>query len=288
MFDLRTIGWRPKPIFSVEVWPARNEGQEQRLNEVFAALAGAPPDFVTVTYGAAGSSRVRTFEVVQRMVADGHCVLAHLTCRGHPRSELEDLVDQLRIVGAAGVLALRGDPPLDALDGVQEGDSGELDYAIELVRLIKRRTSLPVAVAAHPAGHPEAVSPLDDLTHLVEKLQESTFAITQFYFEAEEYRRLVQRVRERGVSTPIVPGIMVPTSLRMLERMGSMAGVAIPGHVRLRLASQTLSPREFQQESLAMAIELGEAALSDGAPGVHLFSMNSPRVIADFGAHFKH
>lgn len=257
---------------SVELWPARTPEQERRLDETVAVLREHPPAFVSVTYGALGSSRAQSLELIERVRAEGHPVLAHLAVAGHTTAELVELVGAVRRLGASGVLALRGDPPLDRPDvTVELADR----HAMELVEVAKAEGGLEVAVALHPAGHPDSRDAEEDWDHQATKLQRADFGITQFYFAHTELARLLGALRERGVRKPVVPGLLVPRSLRQLERMGEMANVAVPAALAVGLAGE--DPAGWAQ---AFVVELARTALRDGAPGVHLFSMNQPEVTA--------
>ncbi len=254
---------------SVEIWPARTPEQQHRLDQVCEVLASRPIRFVSVTYGAGGSRRDLSLELVKRCVDKGFEVYAHLVVVGHSRSELRDLIGRVVDLGASGIVALRGD-----------GESlGELSYASELVEMIGAK--LPVAVAAHPMGHPQSPDPNSDLRFLVEKLQHASFGITQFYTESDNYRSLVSRVRAAGSRVPILPGVLVPLSPKMLFKMGEMANIAIPYQLGERFA-RAFEEDRFHDEALQWALDLAIDALQAGAPWIHLFSMNSPRVIESF------
>lgn len=263
---------------SVEIWPARTPEQHRRLDRVCDVLAQRRMRFVSVTYGAGGSRRDLSLDLVKRCVADGLTVYVHLVVVGHSRAELLDLISQAVDLGASGVVALRGDPP----DG--GGPLGELHNAGQLVDMVAGK--LPVAVAVHPRGHPESPDAETDFRFLLDKLGRASFGITQFYTEPEHYRDLVDRIRNVGCRVPVVPGILVPLSPNMLVRMGEMAKIAIPFHLSERF-SRSEQNGCFQQEALAWALELARDALGAGAPWIHLFSMNSPRVIESFSDALK-
>lgn len=182
-------------VCSVELWPARTSDQEHRLTATLDVLRSLPPAFVSVTYGAFGSSRHESLALIERVLADGHRVLAHLAVAGHSPEQLVALLTHVERLGADGVLALRGDPPLDDPD-----DRARFvgRHALELVELARQHTQLSVGVALHPSGHPEARSLEDDLDHQAAKLARADFGITQFYFEAAALTRLRGALRGRG------------------------------------------------------------------------------------------
>lgn len=257
---------------SVELWPARTSEQARRLDETLEVLRDLAPAFVSVTYGAFGSSRAESLELVARVREVGLPVLAHLAVAGHSLEELDALLARIGALGAAGVLALRGDPPLEADEPAQHLFQGR--HALELVELARRRTCLEVAVALHPQGHPDSVSLEEDLVHQATKLAASDFGVTQFFFELAAYESLVAALARRGARRPVIPGLLVPRSLRQLERMGEMARVR-PSERLVRVLSDGdgAGARE-------VILELALGALREGAPGVHLFSMNQPGVTA--------
>jgi methylenetetrahydrofolate reductase (NADPH) len=274
--DLAELAADGRSLRSVEIWPARNEAQAARLGELIEVLRGLPLDFVTVTYGARGSARERSLRLVEELVGEGWPVVAHLACLGHTREELRHMVRWLARLRPAGVLALRGDPPLDG-DPVGAGGSC---HALDLVELIRAETSLPVAVALHPDGHPEARSLAEDRAHAAEKLALADVGFTQFYFDGRSLEVLVAEMQARGVATPVVPGFMLPASRRQLHRMAAMAGIEAP-------AQLIDAPEERFGEVAARHVEsLAAEALAARAPGLHLFSMNQPGSVRRFLARF--
>jgi methylenetetrahydrofolate reductase (NADPH) len=267
-------------ISSVELWPARNDEQALRLGRLIALLEESPPDFVSVTYGALGSARSNSVALVGNLVKRGFTVIAHLTCLGHTKSELQEMIGTIEEAGAKGILALRGDPPLDGnLD-----PRYEIEHAYELVQLIRNQSDLTIAVAAHPCGHPISRSIEEDRRFLAEKLALADFAITQFYLEPQEYVSLVDDLKELKVSKPILPGILVPRSPNQLIRMGEMAGIDIPVEL-VKNGNENLEA--FRTGATSRAFELASRAMMDGAPGAHLFSMNSTDVTKAFLTKFR-
>lgn len=263
----------PQPSFSIELWPPRNEAARTKLTEALPILGDLHPTFTSITYGAAGSTRGNTHELVMQLAKDGQMLpMAHLTCAAHAVSELEEILRLYWESGVKNILALRGDPPLDSL---QPLSPGELVYAHELVRLAKSIAGFTVAVAAHPEGHPESKSLTEDRIHLAEKLEVADFAITQFYFRSSSYFELVDGLRRRGISKPIIPGIMAPTSWKTLLRMSELSKTQIPDQLRRRFEALQSDPVGTRKLGVEVAVLLCEEALDGGAPGVHIYTMNS-------------
>ena len=198
---------------------------EDVLSRTLRALEPLGPSYVSVTYGAGGTTRERTHELVVSInQTTTMTAMAHLTCACHTRAELVEIVERYRDAGIENILALGGDPPSDL-----ELPEGELEYSIELVRLVRSIGDFSIGVAAHPEPHPKSTSLAEDRLHTAEKLAEADFAITQFFFDADHYFQLVEAMRAHGVDKPIVPGIMPVTSLSSIERMAAHAGLGVPG-----------------------------------------------------------
>ncbi len=258
--------------FSIEMFPPKTPEAEARLVATLADFARLHPSFVSITYGAGGSTRERTHSlVVQLNESFTAAAMAHLVCAAHSRAELTAILTRYRDAGVENILALRGDPPRESQG---RGDSGELAYAIDLVGLARSVGSFCVAVAAHPEGHPESPDLETDRRHLAGKLSVADFAITQFFFRAEDYLSMVEEVRAQGVDKPILPGIMPITNLSSVARMAEMTGTAIPGEVVSRLEAVADDPGSVAKVGVEIACELGQRLLDEGAPGLHIYSMN--------------
>jgi methylenetetrahydrofolate reductase (NADPH) len=256
--------------YSFEFGPPRTEEMEQVLARTLTALEPLGPSYVSVTYGAGGSTRDRTHELV---VSINHTTtmtaMAHLTCACHTRAELVEIIERYRDAGIENVLALGGDPPRDA-----ELPEGELRYSIELVHLIRELGDFSIGVAAHPEPHPRSTSLADDRRHTAAKLREADFAITQFFFEAEHYFELVESVRAHGVDKPIVPGIMPVTNLKSIERMAELQGSAFPRWLRSKLEAVGDDPKAVRAVGVEEATKLCRTLLDGGAPGLHFYTLN--------------
>ena len=266
------IANRTRPLFSVELWPPRSPAAEARLQAALSELSRLGVDFASITYGAGGSTREHTHELVTRLRRDyGLLPVAHLVTAAHTQDDLESILERYASQGIENVLALRGDPPLEASCALAPG---EFNHAIDLARLASRKYSMCVGVAAHPEGHPEAPSFEVDMDRLAEKLEVADYAITQFFYTADRYARLRDALAKRGIEKPVLPGIMAPTSLSTLRRMAELSGTPIPAKVAARLERYEGDAAGFQAEGTRIAIELCTELLAMGAEGLHVFTMN--------------
>ncbi len=259
------------PTLSFEFSAPRDEEGAGRLDRTLARLAELRPSFMSVTYGAGGSSRGPTYEVVEHIHRDlDVTTMPHLTCVAHTRAEIEAIVERYRALGTQNILALHGDVPLDGPDQ----PAGDFTRAIDLVAFIRERASFAIGVAAHPEGHPRAESRAADLDHHAEKLRNADFGMTQFLFSAHHYERFVAEMAARGVTTPIVPGVMPPTNVEGIARMSAMNGTEFPADLRTRLESCGDDAAARREVATEVATRLGEELLAAGAPGLHLYTLN--------------
>jgi methylenetetrahydrofolate reductase (NADPH) len=256
---------------SFELWPPRTPESARSLEAELDRLAPLRPAFVAITYGAGGSTRERTHDLVVRLVDSPLLPLAHLTCAAHHRSELVELMERYRQAGVDNLLALHGDPPLSAAEELPEGD---LRYAVELVALARELGFPSVGVAVHPEGHPAATSRGADLAHQAAKLRQADFALTQFLHRPEDYFAHVDEMRRRGATAPVIPGIMPITNVRQLERMTAMSGSNIPLALAERLQAVAHDPEEVRRVGVDHATGLCRRLLDGGAPGLHFYTMN--------------
>jgi methylenetetrahydrofolate reductase (NADPH) len=256
---------------SFELWPPRTVESAAALEEALERLTPLGPAFVAVTYGAGGSTRERTHDLVVRMVDSALLPLAHLTCAAHHRYELVDVMQRYREAGVDNLLALHGDPPLAAAEELPEGD---LRYARELAQLARELGFPCVGVAVHPEGHPAATSREADRRHEARKLREADFGLTQFFHRAEDYFALVDDLAARGATAPIIPGVMPITNVRQVERMAAMSGTNIPLELAERLQSVADRPDEVRRIGVEHATLLCQELLRRGAPGLHFYTMN--------------
>ena len=269
---------RGEPVFSFEFFPPKTESGDRALLATLAELRPLRPDFVSVTYGAGGSTRDRTVELVAYILGElGIEAMAHLTCVGASRAELAAVLDRLEAAGIGNVIALRGDPPLGE-DGFAPHPDG-LEYASELVALIReQRRPFCVAAACYPEKHIEAVSATNDLEHLRAKVAAGAdFLITQLFFDNRVYFEFVERARAAGIEVPIIAGIMPITNLSQIERFTQRCGATIPPELHARLEPHREDPDRIESLSTEYAIAQCRELIDGGAPGVHFYTLNRSR-----------
>jgi methylenetetrahydrofolate reductase (NADPH) len=257
--------------YSFEFFPPKNDAEQATLVTTLRELEPLRPSFVSVTYRGGAESRRRTVDLVTGMLRTTNLVpMAHLICVAHTRLELAEILLDLRKSGVENLMALGGDPPSDPAAGV-----GELAHASELVELARAIGGFSIGVAAQPTGHPLSPDLAADRDHLAAKLALADFGVTQFFFEAHEYAGLVADLAERGVTTPVLPGIMPVTNLNSVPRMATM-GAAVPAWMvdRLEAADARGGAEAVRQEGVACATELCEELLSSGVPGLHFYTLN--------------
>ena len=261
--------------YSFEFFPPKDDAGEQILWEAIRHLERIHPTFVSVTYGAGGSTRDRTVRVTGRIARETTLMpMAHLTCVGSSIAELRQVVGEYAGAGIRNVLALRGDPPGGPGTAWTLHPEG-LNHADELVALIRSLGSFTVGVAAFPDQHPESSSLDQDADVLVRKADAGAeFAVTQFVFDADSYVRLRDRVVARGRNLPIIPGLMPVTSFAQVRRMAEMSGTPLPAAVVSRLEAVADDAPAIRKVGVQIATELSQRLLAEGAPGLHFYTMN--------------
>jgi methylenetetrahydrofolate reductase (NADPH) len=256
--------------FSFEFFPPKTDEAQAQLTATINELAPLKPSFFSVTYGALGSTRTRTRDVVVELARTGSIPpMAHLTCVGHVRSEIDQLLGEYKAAGVENILALGGDLPADP---TQLGPS-DFRYALDLVEHLRANFDLSIGVAAHPEVHPRSDTRESDRRHLAEKLRIADFAVTQFFFDVEHYVRLVDELAALGVHKPIIPGIMPVTNKSQIVKMAQMSGAVIPTWLTDRLAKVD-EPADVRRIGVEVATELGQRLLTAGAPGLHFYTLN--------------
>ncbi|QQS00823.1 MAG: methylenetetrahydrofolate reductase [NAD(P)H] [Austwickia sp.] len=263
------------PAFSFEFFPPKDDAAEAVLWDAVRRLEPLAPAFVSVTYGAGGSTRDRTVRVTERIAHQTTLrPMAHLTCVSSSVDELREVIGAYAAGGVRDILALRGDPPGGPGAPWTAHPEG-LDHAEDLVRLVRSLGDFTVGVAAFPDKHPEASSLEVDADVLVRKFAAGAeFAVTQFVFDATAYARLRDLVAARGHNEPIVPGLMPVTSFKQVARMAELSGTPLPAAVVDRLAPLEGDPTALRAEGVAITTELAQALLAEGAPGLHFYTMN--------------
>lgn len=280
------------PALSYELYPPRNAEAEESLWTTVRRLEDTRPDFVSVTYGAAGSNQETAIALLRRLLTETTLKpLAHLTCIGSSREELTGIVERLIGGGVRGILALRGDAPdghAHDADGSQAGDVEHADELVSLIREVEARHTaqlaagrVSVGVAAYATRHPDSPSLEQDIEVLLAKeAAGADFAITQVFFRPSDYAGLVRRARRAGVTLPIIPGVMPLTSTRRLKRLSGLAGIDVDQGLWDRLEGAR-SPEERRRIGVAATVDLARAALADGAPGIHLYTFNEHAAALD-------
>ena len=254
---------------SFEFFPPKSTSAMLTLGHTVAELAPLRPDFASITYGAGGSDRHRTGDVVSWMRKETRIEpMAHLTCVGHSRTDVASLLVEYRRIGVENILALGGDPPADGTPA-----AGDYRYALDLLGDVVAPGCFSVGVAAHPEVHPRSTSRESDRRHLAAKLRIADFAITQFFFEVDHYLRLVDELEQLGVDKPIVPGIMPITNLGQIQRMATMSGSDIPRWLTDRLEAAD-NADQIRRIGVDVASTLCADLLAAGAPGIHLYTLN--------------
>ncbi|MFE6510752.1 methylenetetrahydrofolate reductase [NAD(P)H] [Nocardioides sp. NPDC057767] len=271
--------------FSFEFFPPKDEAGEEQLWNAVRALEPYRPTFVSVTYGAGGSTRDKTVAITGRIAAETELLpVAHLTCVGHTREEVAGILDAYAAKGVEHVMALRGDPA-EGPRAEWTPTPGGLDYAIDVVRLARERGDFRIGVAAFPEGHPGAESIEADADVLVAKAKAGAeFAVTQMFFRAADYFGLVDRVRARGVGIPILPGIMPILNLAAIRRQSELIGAEVPEEIVERITAAGPDPADIRAEGIAVAAELCQELLDGGAPGLHFYTLNRSKATLEIFA----
>jgi|NGEPerStandDraft_6_1074524.scaffolds.fasta_scaffold38677_2 methylenetetrahydrofolate reductase (NADPH) len=263
-----------EPIFSFEFFPPKTDAGERVLGLALESLRQLSPDFVSVTYGAGGSSRGRTLELTKWIKQELRIeAMAHLSCVGSTREELVTVLDDMREAGIENILALRGDPPRGESDW--KAHPGGLHYSTELAGLIRDGYEACVGGACFPEVHPEAPDLAHDLRFLKEKVDSGvSFLITQLFFDNELYFRFVDEARAVGIDVPILPGIMPITDLSQIKTITGMCGATIPTALREALDWRAHDPEAVLQLGVSYATLQCAELLARGAPGVHFYTLN--------------
>ena len=263
---------------SLEFFPPREIAAQERLVRTAKQLLEIQPRYVSVTFGAGGSTRAGTADTVRMLQQLGSDAAPHLSCIGATRDSLREMLATYREEGVRRLVALRGDLP----SGMGGGAPGELRYAAELVAFIRQEMgdAFHIEVAAYPEMHPQASSPKADLNHFVAKVNAGAdAAITQYFFIADAYFDFVDRAQSKGVTIPIVPGIMPITNHTQLARFSEMCGAEIPRWIRLRLAEFGDDKASIRAFGADVVSQLCQTLLDNGAPGLHFYTLNQAEAV---------
>jgi len=265
-----------KRTLSFEFFPPKTPAANMTLGRTVAAIESLHPDFVSITYGAGGSDRHRTGDVVGWMLGETPWTpMPHLTCRGHRRDDVGSLLAHYSELGIENILALGGDPPAG---GVEE--PGDYLYAMDLLEDVVTADAFAVGVAAHPQVHPRSPDRATDRRFLADKLRIADFALTQFFFDVEHWVRLVEELSDLGIDKPVLPGIMPINNKVMVKRMAEMSGAALPGWLADRLDA-TDDPDEVRRIGIDVATQLCSDLIDAGTPGLHLYALNRPESVVE-------
>jgi len=257
------------PTLSFEFFPPKTKAAAHNLKATVDTLEKLEPDFVSITYGAGGTTREATRDTVIELCADRvFPAMPHLTCVGHSYAEIHDLVDDYQAEGVHNVLALAGDAPSDG-----SPNPGDFRYASELIDVVRECTDMCVGVAAFPEVHPRSESRVSDRMHLAEKLSVADFAITQFFFDSAHYFRLVDELAAIGCHKPVIPGVIPVLNPESVKRFADLNGSSISVPLWSALENAT-DPDERIEIAVDAATELIAELLNGGAPGVHIYSLN--------------
>jgi len=261
------------PTVSFEFGPPRSPEAAATLERTLVELEPLQPSFVSVTYGAGGSTRDTTREIVEHIRRDTAMTpMPHLTCVAHRRAEVTDIVQGYRDSGIENLLALAGDPPAGGA-----AEAGDFRYAVELIELVRDVGDFSVGVAAHPEGHPRSTDRASDRRHLAAKLAVADFGITQFFFRANDYFTMVDELAALGVHTPVIPGVIPITNVGQVERFATLAGAAFPVELADRLHAVADRPDDLRRIGVDVASALTRELLDGGAPGIHFYTLNFAR-----------
>jgi methylenetetrahydrofolate reductase (NADPH) len=279
------IAGKGAPVFSFEFFPPKSDEGEANLRRALRELSPLAPDFVSVTYGAGGTTRDRTVDIVASLRQEfGLEAMAHFTCVNATVDDLRATLDRMRHAGVENVLALRGDPP-EGQDRWMQTEGG-LEHSTELVALMEADYDFAIGAACFPETHIDAVDAESDLRHLKEKVDAGArFLITQLFFDNAVYDEFVARARDAGIDVPIVPGIMPITNVHQIKRITALCGSEIPSRLRYALESRADEPEAVSELGVAYATLQCAQLLANGAPGVHFYTLNrSPATRAILGA----
>lgn len=258
------------PSHSFEFFPPKTPAAELQLEETIRDLEPLHPSFVSVTYGAGGTTREMTHDIVTRIQRDtALTAMAHLTCAAHTREQLSEIVLRYHDAGISNILALRGDPPKDL-----DLPPGDLDHATDLIDLVRGVGDFSVGVAVHPEGHPASTDRAEDRRRQAEKLARADFGISQFFFEASVWFEFLGDLRELGVTTRVIPGIMPVLNVKSVKRMAEMSGADFPAWLEARLRAVEEDDEAMRAVGIEATTELCRDLMAGGVDSFHFYTLN--------------
>jgi methylenetetrahydrofolate reductase (NADPH) len=263
-----------RPVFSFEFFPPKTDEGQTTLEDTLAVLKDDRPEYVSVTYGAGGSTRERTVEITKWIKQDlGIEAMAHLSCVGEAKERLSEILGELKDVGIENVLALRGDPPRGETEW--KPHPGGLHYSVELIEVIARDFDFCIGAACFPEVHPDAPNLQEDLKYARRKVEAgASFLITQLFFDNELYFEFVDEARAAGITVPIIPGIMPITNFKQIKTITGMCGASIPEDLERPLNERADDPEAVAELGVAYATLQCSDLLARGAPGIHFYTLN--------------
>jgi methylenetetrahydrofolate reductase (NADPH) len=275
-----------RPTFSFEFFPPKSVDEDRMLWQTIRELEPLHPSFVSVTYGAGGSTRARTIEITEHIASDTTLrPVAHLTAVNHSIAELRTIAGNLAAAGVTNMLALRGDPPGDPNGQWVQHPEG-VNYASELVELLRSHGDFCVGVAAFPYQHPSSDSVESDTAWLVEKFRAGAeYAITQMFFDADDYLRLRDRVTAAGCDVPIIAGLMPVTNMGIIKRSEQFSGAPFPSRLAARFDAVAHDPKAVRSMGIYETSKLAERLLDEGVPGIHFYTLNRSKATREVWAN---
>ena len=270
-----------KPVLSLEIFPPHTSYPVESLFETVEELRDLKPDFISVTYGAGGSTRDRTVEIASSIKSDfGIETLAHLTCMAHSKQEVDHILETLWDSGIRNIMALRGDPPAEVenLDLVKR----EYHYARELIEEARKKADFGIAAAAYPEGHPECQKLSDDIIHLKQKVDAGVdVLVSQLFFDNRKFYDFIDRSLQIGINCPIVPGIMPVLNAKQIQRMITLSGASVPSDLLKLLDRYEDRPEEMEKAGIEYASRQVEDLLTNRVAGIHMYTMNKSKQIKE-------
>jgi len=270
-----------KRILSFELFPPKRDGNLDGLFQTVQELKQLGPDYISITYGAGGSSRDMTYDIALRLKENAVLPLVHFTCVGHSRLEIKQLLDKLKTAGIENLLALRGDPPKDQTAFTPAPDG--FRYANELIQFIRAEGyDFCLGVAGYPEGHTEVLSKMEDIQNLKRKIQSGgDFIVTQLFFDNQDYFRYVEQLQSVGVSNPVQPGIWLLTDYVQIEKICHLSGAKYPAVLRDKIEPIKENKEKVAQAGIEYAVDQCDELLRKGAPGVHFYVMNKSHSVRE-------